>query len=189
MRTEPSLSGERIRMLKTGESIHVISKVNAYWLKVRTQQGRTGYVSANADYTNYSGGKSSVSSSSKADRIIELAMSYRGRVSYDFGTRNPDRLIFDCSSFTQFIYGKAGVDLKWGTKDQKRQGFAVSKKNLRKGDLVFFDTNNNGSINHVGIYMGGGKFIHNAPSVDGIAINEINSGWWSKHYVSARRVL
>ncbi|PZD96786.1 hypothetical protein DNH61_06205 [Paenibacillus sambharensis] len=189
LRTEPSLSGDRIQMLKQGETIQVISKVNAYWLKVKTQQGLTGYISADAEYTNYSGSTTSVSSSSKADRVIELAMSYRGRISYDFGTRNQDRLIFDCSSFTQFIYGKAGVDLKWGTKDQKRQGSAVSKKNLRKGDLVFFDTNNNGSINHVGIYMGSGKFIHNAPSADGLAINEINTGWWSKHYVSARRVL
>ncbi|MCF2939551.1 hypothetical protein L1N85_14095 [Paenibacillus alkaliterrae] len=37
--------------------------------------------------------------------------------------------------------------------------------------------------------MGNGQFIHNTPSKDGIAINSLNSGWWSSHYVSARRVL
>ncbi|WP_424766460.1 C40 family peptidase [Paenibacillus sp. sgz302251] len=135
--------------------------------------------------------KVSAASSSKADKVISLAESYKGRISYDWGTRNVNRMIFDCSSFTQFIYRKVGVELKWGTKDQKSQGTAVSKKNLRKGDLVFFDTvgKNNRVINHVGIYMGGGKFIHNTPSKDGLAINSLSSGWWSSHYVSARRVL
>ncbi|WP_029192273.1 C40 family peptidase [Paenibacillus harenae] len=127
--------------------------------------------------------------SSKADRVISLAKSYQGRVSYDWGTRDKKRLIFDCSSFTEFIFAKVGVDLKWG--NQKSQGYGVSKSNLRKGDLVFFDTigRNNGNINHVGIYMGGGKFIHNTPSVDGIQIKSLTTGFWKKHYVKARRVL
>lgn len=127
----------------------------------------------------------------KADNVISLAKSYQGKVTYDFGTRNPSQLVFDCSSFTQFIFAKVGVSLKWGTKVQKTQGSAVSKSNLAKGDLVFFDTigSNNGAINHVGIYMGDGQFIHNTPSVDGIAISSLTSGFWSKAYVSARRVL
>jgi cell wall-associated NlpC family hydrolase len=200
LRSQPSTSGKQIRMISKGESINVISKVNSYWLKVSTKDNKTGFISANAKYTNYNSGSGSSSSGSgssqpatgsKADKVISLAQSYKGRVSYDFGTRNPSRLIFDCSSFTQFIFDKVGVDLKWGTKVQKSQGSAVSKSNLRKGDLVFFDTigSNNRAINHVGIYMGAGKFIHNTPSVDGIAINSLSSGWWSSHYVSARRVL
>ncbi|MBD2869256.1 C40 family peptidase [Paenibacillus arenilitoris] len=200
MRSKPSMSGSKIDFLSTGESVHVISKVNSYWLKVKTKSGRTGYISASSKYTNYSGKSSgsgssssgsSTSSSSKANQVISLAKSYQGRVSYDFGTRNTSRLIFDCSSFTEFIFAKVGVDLKWGTRYQKSQGSAVSKSNLKKGDLVFFDTigSNNRAINHVGIYMGGGQFIHNTPSKDGIAINSLSSGWWSTHYVSARRVL
>ncbi len=127
----------------------------------------------------------------KADRVVSLAKSYQGRVSYDFGTRNPSRLIFDCSSFTEFIFAKVGVDLKWGTKSQKYAGHYVSKSNLRKGDLVFFDTigRNNRAINHVGIYMGSGKFIHDTPSVAGHAIRNLRKGFWSSHYVTGRRVL
>lgn len=194
IRNQPSTSGKKIRIISKGESINVISKVNNYWLKVSTKDKKTGYISANSKYTNYKSGSSGsiqTASVSKADKVISLAQSYKGRVSYDFGTRNPSRLIFDCSSFTQFIFNKVGVDLKWGTKVQKNQGSAVSKSNLRKGDLVFFDTigSNNRAINHVGIYMGAGKFIHNTPSVDGISINSLSSGWWSSHYVSARRVL
>jgi len=192
LRTTPSTRASKIRMLPTGNKIHVIAKTNDYWLKVKDKSGRIGYISSNTKYTDYkSGSNQSVSSASKTNRVIDLAESYRGRVSYDFGTRNPSRLIFDCSSFTQFIFSKVGVDLKWGTNQQKYQGTAVSKGNLRKGDLVFFDTvgSNNRNVNHVGIYMGNGKFIHNSPSLDGISINSLNSGWWTKHYVSARRVL
>jgi cell wall-associated NlpC family hydrolase len=195
LRTSPSTSSSIYRFLHTGENVHVLSKVNAYWLKVKASDGRTGYISANDKYTTYGGKAASpaaaASSSSKADRVISLAKSYMGRVHYDFGTRNPNRLIFDCSSFTQFIFAKVGVELKWGTRDQKSQGYAVSKSNLRKGDLIFFDTvgNNNHVINHVGIYIGSGQFIQNIPSKDGISINSLNSGYWPSHYVSARRVL
>lgn len=199
MRSSASTSGRVIDYLKRGENIHVISKVNAYWLKITTKDGKTGYISANAKYTDYKGssssnndnGSSSLSASAKANKVIELAESYKGRVSYDYGTRNTSKLIFDCSSFTEFIFAKVGIDLKWGTKDQKKQGKYVSKSSIKKGDLIFFDTvgKNNGVINHVGIYMGNGKFIHNKPSADGVAIDSLNSGWWKGHYVTARRVL
>ncbi|GIO16502.1 hypothetical protein J19TS2_60570 [Cohnella xylanilytica] len=192
LRASASTSGKMIRLIPTGESIHVISKVNSYWLKVKDKKGNTGYVSAGDKYTTYGDSSSSSgSSSSKADRVIQIAKSYMGRVSYDFNTRNPSKLIFDCSSFTEFVFAKVGVDLKWGTKYQKSAGSYVSKSNLKKGDLVFFDTigSNNKVINHVGIYMGGGQFIHDTPSVDGLAISSLTSGYWSNHYVTARRVL
>lgn len=190
-RVSPSMGASKIRQLNRGENIHVISKVNSYWLKITDKNGRTGYISSDSKYTNYSGTSESVSGTTKSTRIINLAESYIGRVSYDYGTRNPSRLIFDCSSFTQFIFRKVGVELEWGTKQQKYQGFAVSKSNLRKGDLVFFDTigSNNRVINHVGIYKGNGQFIHNSPSKDGVMISSLSTGWWTSHYVSARRVL
>jgi len=189
LRTSASTSGRVIRLIPTGENIHVISKVNSYWLKVKDKRGNTGYVSAGDQYTTY--GDSSSSVGSKGARVVDIAKSYMGRVKYDFGTRNASKLIFDCSSFTEFVFAKVGVDLKWGTKYQKTAGSYVSKGNLREGDLVFFDTvgSNNKAINHVGIYIGGGQFIHNTPSKNGIAINSLTSGWWPGHYVTARRVL
>ncbi|MBO9600093.1 MAG: C40 family peptidase, partial [Cohnella sp.] len=133
----------------------------------------------------------SAASSSKGGSVVNIAKSYMGRVHYSYGVRNPSKLLFDCSSFTEFVFAKVGVDLKWGTSAQKKQGSYVSKGNLRAGDLVFFDTigGNNGVINHVGIYMGNGQMIHNTPSKNGIAINSITSGYWSQHYVTGRRVL
>lgn len=192
LRASASTNGSVIRLIQTGESVHVISKVNSAWLKVKDQKGNTGFISANNKYTNYgASSSSSSSSSSKADSVIAIAKSYMGRVTYDFNTRNASKLIFDCSSFTEFVFAKVGVDLKWGTKYQKTAGSYASKSSLKKGDLVFFDTvgSNNNVINHVGIYIGNGQFIHDTPSVNGLAINSLTSGYWSTHYVTARRVL
>lgn len=130
-------------------------------------------------------------SSSKADAIIATAKSLIGRAEYDFGTRNARRLIFDCSSFTQYVYAKHGIDLKWGTRYQKKAGTFVKKSNLRKADLVFFSSSSsNSAISHVGIYIGNGKFIH-ILDVNGsdVHISSLTSGKWADRYVTARRVL
>ncbi|QJC51715.1 C40 family peptidase [Paenibacillus albicereus] len=197
MRAQASADSDKIRMLKKGEKVHVVGQANAYWLHVLTPRGESGYISSSDRYSTYSapggatGGTASPGVSSKRDQVVSIAQSYKGRVSYSYGTRNEARLLFDCSSFTQFVYGKAGVSLKWGTSVQKSQGKAVSRANLQKGDLIFFDTigSNNGAINHVGIYMGNGQFIHNTPSAKGVAINSLTSGWWKDRYVSSRSVI
>lgn len=197
-RSGPSVQSSTYRLLSKGEDVHVMEKVNSYWLKIQAKDGKIGYISANPKYTNYSGSSSgstnstssggSSTSSSKADRIINLAKSLQGKVTYEFGTRNPARLIFDCSSFTEYVFEKYGVDLKWGTRYQQYAGSAVSKSNLKKGDLVFFGTSSKTKVNHVGIYIGNGQFIHNKPSA-GVAINSLNTGYWKDHYIKARRVL
>ncbi|XEC92915.1 NlpC/P60 family protein [Paenibacillus tarimensis] len=195
-RSSPSTGARIYRMLRKGENIHVISKVNRYWYKVKTKSGTIGYISTDPKYTNYSsrssngssGGSSGSTVSSKADQIIATAQSLKGRVTYKFGVNNTARLILDCSSFTKYVFGKHGVSMKWGTRFQKNDGHYVSKSNLKKGDLVFFDTNSNGSINHVGIYIGNGQFIHNKPR-SGVVVNSLNTGFWKSHYTTARRVL
>jgi cell wall-associated NlpC family hydrolase len=193
-RNKPSTSSYVYRMIPKGEKIDVISKYNKYWLKVKVQDGTIGYISSNPKYTDYngtssstSGSSSSVSASTKADRIISLARSLEDRVTYSYGKRNPSRMIFDCSSFVEYVFEENGVKLPWGTKYLKSEGKFVSKSNLRKGDLVLFATSGS-SINHVGIYIGSGKVIHNKPS-KGVAIDSITSGYWADKYKTARRVL
>ncbi|MBN2981783.1 SH3 domain-containing protein [Cohnella algarum] len=147
-RTAPSTSSKVIRMLPKGEDVHVIEKVNSYWLKIETKDGKTGYISADPKYTNYSGSPDPSSSaptsepkpkiinspsSSKADAIIATAKSLIGKAEYDYGTRDRNRLIFDCSSFTEYVFEKNGIELKWGTKYQKDAGTYVSKSKLQKG--------------------------------------------------------
>lgn len=131
----------------------------------------------------------SATSAKKANAVVSLAQQLRGKVSYKFGVNNPSRLIFDCSSFTKYVYGKQGVNLKWGSRAQSKQGKFVSKSNLKKGDLVFFSVSTPGKVNHVGIYIGNGKFIHNTTgkSVNGVITSNLSN--YSKRYVTARRVL
>lgn len=192
-RAQPSTSAYIYRMIPKGERIHVIQKENKYWLRIMVQDGTIGFISADSKYTNYKGtsgssGSNSSSPAGKADRIINLAKSLQGRVTYKLGVRNPSRMIFDCSSFVEYVFEQHGVQLPWGTKTLQHKGTYVAKKNLKKGDLVFFSAGSS-RINHVGIYIGGGKFIHNTPSKNGVSINSLNSGYWAKEYETARRVL
>lgn len=193
-RAQPSTSAYIYRMIPKGERVHVIQKENNYWLRIMVQDGTIGFISSDSKYTNYrsgsssTGGSSTPAASGKADRIINLAKSLQGRVTYKLGVRNPSRMIFDCSSFVEYVFEQNGVQLPWGTKTLQHKGKFVAKKNLKKGDLVFFSAGSS-RINHVGIYIGGGKFIHNTPSKNGISINSLNSGYWAKEYETARRVL
>ena len=69
-----------------------------------------------------------------------------------------------------------------------KKATGLTKSDLRKGDLVFFDTSGGKGISHVGIYLGDGEFIHSA-SNEGIVKNKLSESYYAKRYVSARRVL
>ena len=187
-RSSPKVDNNKIGYINKGTVVEVIEQTNSYWVKVR-HNGKVGYVSSKYISINGESAPSSgVQQGNKADQIIEFAKSLRGKVTYKYGVRNPSRLIFDCSSFTQYVFEKFGVSMKWGTRYQKDMGQAVSKSNLQKGDLVFFGTNSRSTINHVGIYIGDGQFIHNSPS-NGVHISSLNTGYWKDKYIRARRVL
>ncbi|TXK76980.1 C40 family peptidase [Paenibacillus sp. N3.4] len=121
--------------------------------------------------------------SSKADSIISLGKRYLG-VRYKFGASTGNTSAFDCSSFTQYVYGKNGVSLPRSSKQQSQVGTYVPKDQLKPGDLVFFYS----PIHHVGIYMGNGKILHTYGS-PGVTISDMNTGWWKNNYKTARRVL
>lgn len=67
---------------------------------------------------------------------------------------------YDCSGFTKDVFKQYGVKLPRTSWKQAKVGKKVSRKNLRKGDLIFFNSRKQKRINHVGIYLGDGKFIH-----------------------------
>jgi len=67
---------------------------------------------------------------------------------------------FDCSGFTQKVFAKNGIYIPRNSWKQAKVGKKVSKNRLRKGDLIFFNSKHHKGVNHVGIYLGHGKFIH-----------------------------
>ncbi len=119
-----------------------------------------------------------------ADKIIATAKKYIG-VPYVWGGTTPAG--FDCSGFVQYVFRQHGITLPRTSAQQYTAGKSVSKSNLKPGDLVFFATNYT-KVNHLGIYIGNGQFIH-ASSSKGVIISSLSNSYWSPRYYGARRVL
>ena len=120
---------------------------------------------------------------SKAEEIISKAQSLMG-IPYVFGGTTTKG--FDCSGFTQYVFKASGIELPRTSYSQYGIGTAVPKDQLQPGDLVFFATYDSGA-SHVGIYIGGGNFIHAADP--GVKITSLGDSYYSKRYLGARRML
>ena len=125
------------------------------------------------------------SASSKASKIIASAKQYLG-VPYVWGGTSPSG--FDCSGLVYYVFRQHGISLNRTAETQYKHGSFVAKGSLQPGDLVFFQNTYKAGISHVGIYIGGGQFIH-ASSSQGVTISALSNSYWSSHYYGARRVL
>lgn len=125
--------------------------------------------------------------SSLADRIIQIGEKYLG-AKYLYGASPSRTDAFDCSSFTMRVFGEAGISLPRSSAAQSQVGTPVSFNQLQKGDLLFFDTDFNGTINHVGIYAGNGQML-NASTSKGVSYTSIGSSYWQERFVKAVRVI
>jgi peptidoglycan DL-endopeptidase CwlO len=111
--------------------------------------------------------------------VVAIAMRYLG-VPYVWGGASPSG--FDCSGLVMYAFAQVGVSLPHSSYAQYGMGSPVSRDQLQPGDLVFFD-----GLGHVGIYVGGGSFIHAPHTGDVVKISSI-SGWYASTYVGARRM-
>jgi cell wall-associated NlpC family hydrolase len=116
---------------------------------------------------------------SKYGGVVGIAMQYLG-VPYVYGGSTPGG--FDCSGFVMYVFAQIGVSLPHNAAAQYGYGVPVSSDQLQPGDLVFFN-----GLGHVGIYIGGGQFIHAPHTGDVVKISSL-SGWYSSTYVGARRL-
>ena len=119
------------------------------------------------------------------EKAIAVGSDLVGRSPYNWGGgRNPIDIAnksFDCSSFVHYCFAQAGVTLgdyrSVVTDSLAREGRKVSPNDMRRGDIIFFNTYKyNG---HVGIYLGDGKFLHDGTS-KGVWINSLNESYWKK---------
>jgi cell wall-associated NlpC family hydrolase len=129
-----------------------------------------------------------VSSSSVADNVIATGKQFLG-VPYKFGAKSGRTDAFDCSSFTQYVFKKNGINIPRSSRQQAKVGTFVPRNQLKPGDLVFSDTNRDGIINHVSIYMGNGKLLHTYRVGVGVTISNFAGSTWDRTYVTARRVI
>lgn len=118
------------------------------------------------------------------DQIAEYALKFKG-VPYKFGGTTPSG--FDCSGYIRYVYGHFGISLPRTSAEQFNVGTAVSKSNLKKGDLVFFANTYKPGISHTGIYLGNGNVI--SAESGGIEISNINTNpYWAPKYAGAKRL-
>ncbi|WP_146548376.1 XkdQ/YqbQ family protein [Rummeliibacillus suwonensis] len=137
--------------------------------------------------------KSSASSSvskasySKADQVVAIGRSFKGKLRYIFGGKNIASGGGDCSGFTYYCFKKIGVNIGHGTSTQLTKGKPVSKLSAQPGDLVFFKNTYRAGVSHVGIVTTPGKFVNLQSS--GCKEESYMTGYWAKHYLAIRRVL
>lgn len=118
-------------------------------------------------------------------QILAEAQKYLG-TPYVSGGASPSG--FDCSGFVYYVLKQLGFSPYRTPADQYKQGTAVSKENLKIGDIVFFANTYTSGISHVGIYAGNGQFIHSPNSRSTVSYSDLTSGYWAQHYYGARRM-
>ena len=146
------------------------------------QQGAAAALSSTVSpVSSSSGGSAPVGPAPPATHssVVAIAEHYLG-VPYVWGGASPNG--FDCSGLVMYVFAQVGVSLPHSSYSQYGMGSPVSRDQLQPGDLVFFD-----GLGHVGIYVGGGSFIHAPHTGDVVKISSI-SGWYASTYVGARRL-
>lgn len=130
----------------------------------------------------------SAASAAEANDILFRAIGLVG-TPYRWGGNTPAGG-FDCSGLVDYIYRTAaGIKLPRTSHDlASMDGRKVRRMTqLASGDLVFFDIN--GSISHVGVYVGKGRFVHAPNSGGTVRLDDIDGPYWGDHFAYAKRVL
>ncbi len=112
---------------------------------------------------------------------VGIAMQYLG-TPYVWGGASPGG--FDCSGLVVYVYAQLGLSLPHYTGALWNVGTPVTQDQLEPGDLVFFN-----GLGHMGIYIGGGQFIHAPHTGDVVKISNLSDSWYAATYDGARRIL
>ncbi len=114
------------------------------------------------------------------------ALSYRG-MPYIFGAASPSRG-FDCSGLIYYLLRKRGYNPPRTAAGYSNYGTAVSRKDLKVGDLLLFANTYKRGISHIGIYIGNNNFVHAASTRQGVRTDSLSTKYFANKYYSARRV-
>ena len=199
MRSGPGTENSTVTKLYEGSVANIIG-INNAWFKVQ-YGGETGYISP--DYVSVVPYKSNAAASAPAavstssgtataasgtrQQIIDYAAQFLG-CKYVYGGNTPSG--FDCSGYVKYVFKHFGVELTRTSASQYSTSVRIKKSELKIGDLVFFSqTAGSSKVGHVGIYVGGGQFIHAAAPGKGVRYDSLNSSYYSSHYIGSGRVL
>jgi peptidoglycan DL-endopeptidase CwlO len=152
-----------------------IARARAAAAAAKNNKGNKG-TTATTDGGGGGGGPAPGYDSDKAARVVQIAMQYVG-VPYVWGGSSPSG--FDCSGLCRYAYAKVGVSLPHSSAMMYNYGVAVSRSELKPGDLVFYYS----PIHHVGMYIGGGQMVN--ATGDHVQVGAV----WKSSYHGARRIL
>jgi len=108
---------------------------------------------------------------------------------YRYAGQGPNR--FDCSGLIYYSFATMNLWLPRTARDQSRRGTTISINELHYGDLIFFDTHRpyRGRVNHVGIYIGGGRFLHASSTKRRVVSASIHSSFYHKRIIVCKRLI
>lgn len=189
LRKEASLISHILKVLPYG-TVATVDRVGPEWVRIITDDGVKGYVSA--EYVSLRSAdemsRAASASASKGAEIVSYASQFIG-TPYVWGGTNL-RSGVDCSGFVYAVLRDFGISVNRSSASMASNGVEVAKSQLQAGDLVFFNSGGNSRISHVGIYMGDGNYIHSTDGAAyGVTVTPLNSGYSANTYVTARRVI
>lgn len=122
---------------------------------------------------------------SLAEKIVNYAKSLQG-VKYVYGGYSTKG--FDCSGFTKYVFAKYDISIPRSSSEYWGFGTKIARSDIRAGDIVLFDTDGGAAdVSHVGIYVGGGNFIHASTSKGKVIV--MNLAAYRGKYMGARRAI
>jgi cell wall-associated NlpC family hydrolase len=119
--------------------------------------------------------------------MVERALSWIG-VKYRFGGQD-EKKGFDCAGLVRRVFSTAAISLPRTAAAQFKHGCLVDRDELQPGDLVFFRNTYKPGISHVGIYVGGGEFVHAASRRRAVVVDKLDTAYFRTRFAGGRRVL
>ena len=129
---------------------------------------------------NISEPKTTKEDNTPIDKLINLAKSKLGD-SYVYAAAGPDH--FDCSGFVYYVFKENGVAIPRTSLLQSKSTKKLNRQEIKRGDILLFDTHDRKHINHSGIYLGNGKFIHSSSGkAFAVTISDLDKGFYKDKF-------